>query len=343
MMLKHLKELTALSGIPGQENAVRDYILKALSACGPCVQVKTDALGNVLAEVTGEQRPAQKVMFEAHMDEVGMIVTGITSEGYLRFANAGGINEKVQVGRTVTVNGHVGVIGCKAMHHCSKEEREKPVSADSLLIDIGAACREEAEAVVSIGDAVLFDSEFAELSGGRFKARALDDRVGCALLLSLAEQVLPYDVTLVFAVQEEIGLRGSATAAFAVQPDVSVTLEATTASDIAGTQPGHEVCFVGQGPVLSFMDGRTLYDQKLYHHILDLARENGIPAQSKTAVAGGNDAGAIQVAGRGARVAAVSLPCRYIHSASCVLAEQDVDAAGQLVRLLAGTLPGETA
>lgn len=340
-MLKHLKELTALPGISGQEEAVRAYIRRVIEQSPVQTELTVDPLGNLIVHATGERRAARRVMFEAHMDEVGLIVTGITDEGYLRFATVGGINDKVLAGRCVTVNGHVGVIGCRAVHHCTKEERAKVPEAARLVIDIGADGREEAEAVATPGDAAIFDSAFTELADGRFQAKALDDRVGCALLLSLLEQPLPYDVTLVFAVQEEIGLRGATTAAYTVQPEISVTVEATTASDIGGTPSGREVCFVGRGAVLSFMDGRTMYDKALYDEIMALAAARNIPVQPKTAVAGGNDAGAIQGAAGGARVAAVSLPCRYIHSPVCVLAEQDVEAARRLVAALAETLPAD--
>ncbi|MBO5796773.1 MAG: M42 family peptidase, partial [Clostridia bacterium] len=201
-MLKHLKELAALPGIAGQETAVREYIEKVLAQSGATYTAKVDPLGNLLVWLKGEAEAPKTVMFEAHMDEVGMMVTGITDAGYLRFATAGGIDEKVLVGRRVTVNGHTGVIGCGAIHLCPKDEKSKPVSADRLMIDIGAENKEEAEAVVAIGDAVIFDSEFTDLFGGKFKARDLDDRVGCALLLSLLEKPFPYDVLLAFTVQE---------------------------------------------------------------------------------------------------------------------------------------------
>lgn len=338
-MLTHLKELTALSGISGREEAVREYIRRAVEQSSAETTITVDPLGNLLVRVTGASRAACTVLFEAHMDEVGLIVTGITDDGYLRFATVGGIDDKVLAGRCVTVNGHAGVIGCKAVHHCDKEERAKPVAAAQLLIDIGADSCEQAANVAAPGDAVIFDSAFTALAGGRFKAKALDDRVGCALLLSMLEQPLPYDVTLAFTVQEEVGLRGATTAAYTVRPDISVTVEATTASDIMGTPAGKEVCFVGGGAVLSFMDGRTMYDKALYDEIAALAAARSIPVQPKTAVAGGNDAGAIQTAAGGARVAAVSLPCRYIHSPSCVLDEADVEAARQLLFALAETLP----
>lgn len=338
-MLTHLKELTALPGISGQEGDVRAYIRSVVEQSPNPVEMTVAPLGNLLVRVTGAARATKTVLFEAHMDEVGLIVTGITDDGYLRFAAVGGIDDKVLAGRCVTVNGHTGVIGCKAVHHCDKEERGKPIPAASLLIDIGADSREQAAAVAAPGDAVIFDSAFTPFAGGRFKAKALDDRVGCALLLSLLEKPLPYDLALAFTVQEEVGLRGAATAAYTLRPDISVTVEATTASDIVGTPAGKEVCRVGGGAVLSFMDGRTMYDKALYDEIMTLSAARGIPVQPKTAVAGGNDAGAIQTAAGGARVAAVSLPCRYIHSPCCVLDEADVAAAERLLWALAETLP----
>lgn len=340
-MLKHVKELAALNGISGHEECVRDYVIAALKAYPRDVHWSVDALGNLLVEVKGENAPKRRVLFNAHMDEVGMVVIGITAEGMLRFANVGGIDEKVLVGRTVTVNGHAGVIGCGAMHLCAADTRNKAIEKDRLLIDIGVDSREKAEELVTIGDPVLFDSDFTPLQNGRFKARALDDRAGCALLLSLLEEPLPYDIALAFTVQEELGLRGATVAAYTMQPDVAITVETTTASDICGVKPGEEVCRMGEGAVVSFMDGRTLYDQELYRHIRAMADEKGIKTQTKTAVAGGNDAGAMQAAGRGAKVAAVSLPCRYIHSAGSVLCESDVEETRRLLCLLAHTLPGE--
>lgn len=340
-MLKHMKELAALNGISGCENDVCQYILSALNE-SPCAVSRTvDPLGNLLCEVKGQAPAKRRVLFNAHMDEVGMIVIGITGDGMLRFANVGGINEKVLVGRTVRVNGHIGVIGCGAMHLCGHDARNKAVPLDSLMIDIGAVSREEAEAVVTIGDPVVFESEFTALENGRFKARALDDRAGCALLLSMLEEPLPYDIYLAFTTQEELGTRGAAVAAYTMKPDLAVTVETTTASDTAGVRAGEEVCHMGDGAVVSFMDGRTFYDQELYKHIRSLADEHAIKNQTKTVIAGGNDAGVMQAAGHGAKVAAVSLPCRYLHSAGCVLSEDDVGETRRLLRVLAETLPGE--
>lgn len=320
---------------------MRTAVEAALTACPAETRVQTDRLGNLLVEVTGRQRAARKVLFTAHMDEVGLMITSITEEGFLRFTEVGGIDPGVLFGHRVTVNGHVGVIGGKAVHQCSTEEKKRLPKAADMLIDIGAADRAEAEAVARPGDTAVFEDRFLPLSGDRFVSKALDDRAGCALLLSLLEEIPAYDITLAFTVQEEVGLRGAATAAFAVQPEIAVVVDATTAADTAGVPEAKQVCRVGGGAVVSFMDRRTLYDHALYDGILRIAREAGLPVQSKTMVAGGNDAGAIQTAGSGARVAAVSLPCRYIHSPACLLAEEDVRHTGALLRLLADTLPAE--
>ena len=343
-MMEYLKNLCALEGVSGRENAVRDYICQTLAIHSAVVEmtVNCDALGNVIVRLKGEKRAARNVLFAAHMDEVGFIITGITDEGYLRFTTVGGVNVRVVYGRRVRVNGHIGIIGGKAIHLCKGDEKKTAPAMDKLLIDIGADSREDALNRVQPGDVAVFDSEYVELESGLFKARALDDRVGCALMLKLTESTPKYDITLAFTVQEEIGLRGAKTAAYEIQPDIAVVIDATTAADTVGVVEEKQVCCVRGGPVVSFMDGRTLYDKPLYDSIRALADSLGIKSQTKSMVAGGNDAGSIQLAGIGARVAAVSLPCRYIHSPSCVLSEQDVNDTFTLLSALAERLGEES-
>ena len=295
-------------------------------------------MGNVLAYVKGRERAKHTLLFAAHMDEVGFMITGVTPEGYLRFTTVGGIDPKVVYGRSVRVGGISGVIGGKATHLCSADEKKQVPKPSELLIDIGAASKEEAEALVRPGDTAVFAGEFSRLEGGLVKSRAIDDRAGCALLLDLAEQTPDYDMVLAFTVQEEVGLRGAKAAAFGVQPDIAVVVDATTAADTIGVAADKQVCRVGEGAVISFMDKRTLYDADLYARILEIAKKKNIRAQSKTMVAGGNDAGAIQLAGRGARVAAVSLPCRYLHSPACVVAKRDMEQTLALLQELARQL-----
>ncbi len=333
--MAYLKKLCALEGVSGREDAVRAFILQTLDALPTEKTVRCDALGNVLVDLVGRQRANQKLLFAAHMDEVGFIITGADENGFLRFATVGGVDAAVYYGRRVRVNGHTGVIGGKAKHLCSKDELSKLPESAALRIDVGASTREEAEKLAHPGDVAVFDSGFYRMEGGLVKGRAIDDRAGCALLLALAEQTPAYDMTLAFTVQEEIGLRGAKTAAFGIQPDIAVVVDATTAADTAGVAADKQVCRVGGGAVISFMDKRTLYDAGLYRRILALADKKSLRVQSKSMVAGGNDAGAIHLAGRGARVAAVSLPCRYIHSPSCVLSRRDMEDTLALLRLLA--------
>ncbi len=338
-MLNTIKDLCALPGISGREHAVRDYIIQHLQDAPAVSAIRVDRLGNCIVSLKGRKAAPKTVLFAAHMDEVGGIVTGITEDGYLRFDTVGGMTSDVLFSRVVWVNGHAGVIGGKAVHQCKGEEKTKIPAIRSMLIDIGAASKEEAYAIAREGDAVTFSPASFPLAEHKLCAKALDDRAGCALLLQLAHTEPEYDVTLVFTVQEEIGLRGAMTAAFALQPEIAVVVDSTTAADSAGVPPDKQVCRMGNGPVVSFMDRQTLYDPALYAYIRELADQNHIPTQTKTMVAGGNDAGAFQRAGEGAYTAAVSLPCRYIHSPSSVLKEQDITDTYRLLELLLNTLP----
>lgn len=248
----------------------------------------------------------------------------------------GGIEPVVAVGRQVIVgkNNLSGVIGSTAVHNLSAEQRDKAPKMDSLYIDIGASDKADAEKYVRPGDCVYFDSRFVEFGENCIKAKAIDDRVGCAIMIRLMQQELEYDTYFVFNVQEEIGLRGSGVSAFAVQPDIAIVLESTTASDIDGVSGAKRVCSLGNGPVVSYMDRSTLYDRRLFKLAFDTAEENNIPCQTKTVIAGGNDSGAIHISGKGVRTMAVSLPCRYLHSPSCVINFKDMENAYKLVEIL---------
>ncbi|MCR5485826.1 MAG: M42 family metallopeptidase [Clostridiales bacterium] len=334
-MTEELKNLCAVSGVSGREAAVAGYIMSKLEGKA---QYKVDNLGNIIAFKKGAKRPKNKVMFAAHMDEVGFIITYITDEGFLKFDTVGGINVSVILGKNVLVGKKQlsGVVGVKPVHLLKREDETKYPELDKLYIDIGASSKEEAEAYVSIGDYAYFDSDYTEFGDGLIKARAIDDRAGCALMLEMIYSDLPYDAYFAFTTCEETGDGGAAVAAFTVKPDYAVVLEATTAADIAGVSGEKRVCELGKGPVVSFMDRKTIYPKELYDHIMNTASENGIKAQTKTMIAGGNDAGVIFKSGSGVRVAAVSLPCRYLHSPSCVIKKSDYD---ETLRLLYAVLP----
>ena len=336
--LKLLERLCTAQGISGDEGAVREMILEEITPYAESVTVTP--LGNIIAEKKGAQRAKTRLLLNAHMDEVGMIVTGITKEGLLRFTPVGGIDRRILPGKSVMVAGSIpGVIGAKPIHLLEGDDREKAPSLDSLTIDIGALSQEEAEKLVSPGDSVTFVSLF-DTAHGMIRSRAIDDRAGCAILIDLMKKELPYDCTFVFAVQEEVGLRGSKTAAFAAKPEAAIVVESTTAADIAGVEPDKQVCRVGKGPVLSFMDRATIYDRPYFQLAQKLAKENEIPCQVKEAVAGGNDAGAIHVSRGGVRTAAISLACRYLHAPVGMISQEDFHHAEALVEKLAMAIAG---
>ena len=311
-MRELLKELCLINGVSGDEDRVREYISGKVG--GYCDEMTTDNLGNLICFKKG-RKSAKKLMVCAHMDEVGFIITSINGDGTLAFDMVGGIDPSVVIGRQVTVgDGINGVVGATAVHNLSKEQRESAPTFSSLYIDIGAADKAEAEKHVRPGDCAYFDSEFTELGGGRIKSKAIDDRAGCAMMIKLMQEELEYDTWFVFNVQEEIGLRGSKVSAFTVAPDFAIVLESTTAGDIDGVIGAKRVCSVGKGAVVGFMDRSTIYDKELYRLAFDLAEKNGIPCQTKTMIAGGNDSGAIHISGKGVRTIALSLPCRYLHS-----------------------------
>lgn len=332
-MLETLKELCLLDGTSGSEKSVREYIINQIK---DYAEYNVDSLGNIIAFKKGKNRPQKKVMLDAHMDEVALIVTSVRSDGTLTVDTVGGVDASVVIGRKVRVGskGLAGVAGAKAVHKLSAEERDKKPEIDSIYIDIGAENAEDAKKYVKPGDIVYFDSEYVEFGDNMIKSKAIDDRFGCALLIELIKSEPEYDTYFTFTVQEEIGLRGAKTAAFAVQPDVAIVVEATTAADIQGVDESKTVCTLGGGAVVSFMDRSTMYDRELYDYAFEAAKKKYIKCQTKTMIAGGNNAGAVHVSGKGVRTIAVSAPCRYLHSPSCVVKKDDLLSCLEMVKVL---------
>ncbi len=334
-----LKELCSLNGASGYEKAVREKIKETISSISSVTCI-TDNLGSIIVEKKGTSPPQNKIMISAHMDEVGFIITYIDENGFLKFDSVGGVDPRAVFGKRITVNGLTGVVGAVPVHLLGADEKDNMPKITDMYIDIGAKSREEAEKYVSPGDFAHFESDYFEFGRGMVKSKALDDRFGCSVLLSLLKADLPYDVTVCFVTQEEVGLRGASAAANRVNPDIGIVIEATTANDVSGVEGAEKVCSVGKGAVVSFMDGRTVYDRELYNLAVKTAQENGIAVQTKTKIAGGNDAGAIQTAGDGTRVCAVSLPTRYIHSGSSAASKEDMESVEKLVYKLLETFGG---
>ena len=317
-MLETLKTLCRLNGVSGDEDQVRDYL--RAQAAPWASSIRTDALGNLIVEKKGTRSDGPRLMLAAHMDEVGLIVTHVTDGGFLKFDFVGGVDRRVAIGKPVTLGPEriPGIIGLKAIHLVSREEEKKAPKTDALYIDIGAKDKERALALVQPGVYGSFVGEPEELGSGLLKAKAIDDRIGCAILLDLLKEDLPMDVTFVFTAQEEVGTRGAFGAAFSVVPDIALILETTTAADLPGVDEHRRVCAPGKGPVISYMDGGIIYDRPLFELLRRLAEEHRIPWQTKEYIAGGNDARSVQRARAGVRVAAISAAVRYLHAPASV-------------------------
>lgn len=332
-MLELLKQLCLLNGVSGDEGEVRAFLRAQAELYAD--SIRTDALGNLIVFKQGAKATGNRLLLAAHMDEVGLIITHVTDEGFLKFGFVGGVDRRIAIGKPVVLGPDrvPGIISLKAIHLTDKAELKKVPKTDSLYIDIGAGSREEALEKVPLGTYGSFVSQPEEFGDGFFKARAIDDRIGCAIMLELLKEELPLDVTFAFTAQEEVGTRGAFGAAFSVTPQVALVLETTTAADLPGVDSHRRVCAPGKGPVISYMDGSTIYDRGLFEDLRRLAEDNGIPWQTKEYIAGGNDARTIQCTKQGVRVAAMSAATRYLHAPSSVASVADFKNMLELTRL----------
>ena len=327
-----VKNLCELDGISGAEEKVREFIEEQVKDFCEC---KVDARGNLICFKKGKKTPAKKIMLSAHMDEVGFVVTGIDDEGFLRFSTVGGIDSRVVIGKRVRLeSGIPAVVGTKPIHMQSKSEQDTPLKISDMYLDIGAKNKEDAMQFVQLGDRAAFFSNVIEFGNGRIKAKALDDRAGCACLIQLLQQEAEFDFTACFTVCEECGKSGADNAAYSVEPDIAIVVECTAAADVSGVSELEQVVNQGKGPCISFMDGGCIYDRNLFRKGLEIAQKNNVACQVKRGVSGGNDASVIQTNKAGVKVMAVSMPGRYIHSASCVLKLCDIDSTTQLLGCL---------
>ncbi len=339
-----LRRLSEAFGPTGCEHEVKEIISAELEDC--CDELYTDKLGNQIAVVRG-RGSNERLMLAAHTDEVGLMITHIDDDGMLKF-DAVGIDPRVLCGKRVVVgndpkNGApertrtVGVIASKPIHLQKGDERNNPTKIDDMCIDIGATNREDAEKYVSPGDYGTFVTEFSPLGGNLYVGKAIDDRFGCAVMCDTikrlrAEGVKPTrDLYFAFTVREETGLSGARAAAFAINPDRAIVLEATAVADLAGVAPGLRVAELGGGGAISLMDRSTIYNGDLVKQALAIAEKHNIKCQLKRYVSGGNDAGAIHRTREGILTLAVSAPTRYLHSASTVFCADDYFAVSELI------------
>lgn len=344
---KLLEELCGTFGPTGCEDLVAEKILKVTH--GFYDEAIYDNMHSVILHVKrknfSKDAPCgvKKLMISSHMDEVGFIVSEITEEGYLKFIILSGKDSKVWKARRVVVGNEKGQIkgyvGAKPIHLIKKEDRDKAVPVDELYIDIGAKDKEDAEKYVSIGDYGTWDSDFEKFGQDdrMIKSKAIDDRLGCAVMCDVIRKIWPYrwgltvDLYFAFTCKEELGLSGARCACNTINPDHAIILESTAVADFDGVDESKKVAIQGEGGAVSFMDRATIYDREFTDEIIRIAKEKNIKCQYKKFVSGGNDAGSIHKMREGVKCAAISAPSRYIHTASNVIRESDYYAIEDLM------------
>ncbi len=333
-MKELLEKYCNILGPSGMEDEIRDAILEDIKGSG--CDWSVDAMGNLLVFKKGRKKRNKKVLFSAHMDEVGFMVKHIDENGMIWFGSLGGIDRRVVSGRRVKFckSGLRGIIASKAIHMQTPEERGKCEPLEEMNIDIGANTREEALKYIKVGDCATFEPDFQPFGEGLVRSKALDDRLGCAVMAEMVNSDLEFDTYFAFNTCEEIGCDGAAEVVYSLRPDIVIALEATTAGDVPGVSKNLCACSVGGGAVISFIDGGTIYDKGLVSLATSVADANGIKWQFKNVVAGGNEARNYQTGASGARVLAISAPSRYIHTAGDVLHFDDIESVRRLAFLI---------
>jgi putative aminopeptidase FrvX len=326
-----LKELSEAFGVSGNEDDVRAIVLDAVRE--HVDEVKVDALGNVLTFKRGTGRRRMRVMLDAHMDEVGLMVVGHDNDGFLQVRSVGGIDPRVLPGTLLQVGPEriYGVIGVKPIH-LLKENADKAPKLEDLVVDVGAKSKDEARKLAPLGTYAAFATRFREL-GPTVRGKAFDDRAGCAVLVELLRgERFRFDLHAVFTVQEEVGLRGARVAAYAIEPDCAFALEGTVADDMPKDKDTSPTTELGQGPAITVMDRSFIADRRLVRLLTSTAGELGIPYQIKQPGIGGTDAGAIHLTREGVPSVTVAVPCRYIHSPVALLSLDDFNNTVRLMR-----------
>ena len=320
-----LRKLSELFAVCGCEDEARSYIIAEIK--DKCESVKTDVLGNVIAYKRGIS-PEKKVLIGTNIDEPGFIVTDITDDGYIKFGAVGRMDPRMLIAKRVVIGGDriKGVIGIKAVHLTTREEREAAVKLSDMYIDIGAASKKKAIKRVRKGDYITFDTEF-ERSGECIKGKALD-RFGTICLIEAMDETPAYDTYFVFSAQRETGGRGMMTAAYSVRPDVILIVDTPDPADVYRSEDVR--ARLGGGAVIEYMDRTNISDTAMTAAISKLAAAKKIKTQNMTASSGRTIAGAAGTAADGAPVACIGIPCRYSHTPVCMMNKNDLSAVSAL-------------
>jgi endoglucanase len=294
-------------------------------------------MGNLLATKKGTGTVDWTVMVDAHMDEVGLMITEVDSNGALQFAGVGGFDDRALLGKVIQIGAKklTGVIGARPIHLLKAPQRDNVVKISEMRIDIGATNKDQANKKVNIGERAAFITEYEEL-GDVAIGKSFDNRAGCAALIELLRRgPYPFDLVAAFTVQEEVGLRGARVASYAIQPDVALILEATPAYDLPNERDVSPNVCLGKGPSIYVMDSAAIQDPRLVSHITRTATDNGIPFQIRRPGGGGTNTGSIQRAGIGVPAATIAIPTRYPHAPVSMI---DLNDFANVIQLAEATL-----
>ena len=318
-----LKKLTQCNAPSGCEKGITGIIKN--EAEGYADEIYTDAMGNLIAHKKGN---GKKLMFAAHCDEIGIVVTYIDENGFLRFADVGGLYTKYLAGRRVCFeNGTEGVIGT--------EPNNDKNALSKMFIDVGAKNADEAKKLVNIGDMASFKGDFNVINN-RIISKALDDRCGCYVLLEAMKRVKTNnDLYFVFTTQEEVGLRGARTAAYAIAPEMAIAVDVTDTGDTPKAE--NMAVKLGGGAAIKVMDYSVICSGEVRECLKQLAEKNNIKYQMEIMTDGGTDAGVIHFSGKGVKTGGISVPTRYIHSPSEMIDADDLNACIDLLTAFAET------
>jgi putative aminopeptidase FrvX len=314
-MIETIRKLVEAYGPSGHEDQIRTLILDEIKDLSDDITV--DALGNIIARRASSKQGAPRVMLSAHMDEIGVMVTHVDKEGFLRFTAIGGVAAVTLIGNRVRfADGTIGVIGVE-----KRDNTDAVPTFDQLYIDVSESAGRH---TVKVGDAACFDRGLA-VRGERLVAKSMDDRIGCAVQIEVMRRLAscPNDVTFVFSVQEEVGLRGAKTAAYAVDPEVGIAIDVTRTGDTPKCQP-MEVA-LGKGPAVKIKDSGLLAAPEVVEWMEKAARKAKIPYQREVLIAGATDAASIQLSRAGVKSGCLSIPCRYVHTTSETVDINDVE------------------
>jgi len=352
-LLPLLSDLTNVNGVSGFEAPVAWIVKSQLS---DICEISGDNLGSVICRLKSSG-PGPKVALAGHLDEIGFMVNIVTKEGFVKFLNLGGWWDQVLLAQRVVIETHkgpvMGVIGSKPPHILPAEKRNEIVKARDMFVDVGATSKEEADALgIRPGDAITPVSEFTEMSvAGWLLAKAWDDRVGVALFVHALQRLngesVPNELYGLGTVQEEVGLRGAATSAFAVQPDVCIVLETAIAGDVPGIAEDESAVKLGGGPTIYLLDGSLIAQLRLRDLLIEVCEQNEIPYQFSLLPGGGTDGGRVHLTSRGVPSIVLAVPTRHIHAHAGIIDikdyEQTLDLLCKVIqRLDAQTVAGLT-